>query len=134
MPRDREKEIPMVAPVKTRRLVCTVVRIVEPVESSGPIDRRLGAKPSALLPWADPYIAGLVHRLQREVRSERAGLRATAACERRPAERWMFDDRGACRLLNSSPTAELEPPSPGMDPDWDWWERPQWSVDGEPVE
>lgn len=124
----------MVAPVKTRRLVCTVVRIIEHVEQSLPTHHRLAERPSTLLPWADPYIAGLVHRLQREVRSERAGLRTTASRESQAADRWMFNDRGVCRLLSSSPTAELEPPSPALDPDWNWWERPQWSVDGEPGE
>jgi hypothetical protein len=122
----------MVAPVKTRRLVCTVVRIIEnePAESSN----RFAQKPSTLLPWADPYIAGLVTRLQREVRSERAAGRAAVSPANQLNDRWMFNDRGACRLLSSSPKAELEPPSPALDPDWDWWERPQWSVDGEPVE
>ena len=31
-----------------------------------------------LLPWADPYIARLIHRLQAEVKAERADRRATA--------------------------------------------------------
>ncbi len=38
-------------------------------------------RPSDLVPWADPYIASLVHKLQREVRQEQtaqAVARATA--------------------------------------------------------
>ena len=60
----------MVAPLTTtQRIVCTAVRIDEPGVSRS---NRLAYKPSALVPWADPYIAGLVRRLQSEVRFERA--------------------------------------------------------------
>ena len=34
--------------------------------------RQTDPRPSELVPWADPYIAGLINKLQAEVRSERA--------------------------------------------------------------
>ena len=40
-------------------------------------------RPSDLLPWADPYIASLVRKLQREVREEREAQLADA-----PHEAW----------------------------------------------
>jgi hypothetical protein len=103
----------MVAPLATtQRIVCTAVRIDEPGVSRG---NRLAYKPSALVPWADPYIAGLVRRLQSEVRFERAtvtmGVAATA-----------------------SVTADLEPPSPSFDADWEAWDQPRWNLEDEPTE
>jgi hypothetical protein len=96
----------MVAPLITsQRIVCTAVRIDEPGVSRG---NRLAYKPSALVPWADPYIAGLVRRLQSEVRFERASVMA--------------------------PHADLEPPSPSFDPDWDGWDPPQWRAEDDPTE
>ena len=71
---------------------------------------RLAYKPSALVPWADPYIAGLVRRLQSEVRFERA------------------------RSVAASPHADLEPPSPVIDADWDAWDQPRWTTDGDAAE
>lgn len=114
----------MVAPNRTRKLVCTMVRVAEqpPVESA-----RFVRKPSALVPWADPYIAGLVRRLQSEVRMERA------LAQDRSAEAAMFDDRGATHWLHDSIHAELDPPSPA-DGDWEWSDQPRWTVDGEPEE
>ena len=50
-----------------RNLYCTVVEV--PVVSSR--GRRMGSARD-LLPWADPYIAGLICKLQAEVRAERA--------------------------------------------------------------
>lgn len=116
----------MVAPVKNRRVVCHVVRVSERPDLIVP--RRV-RRPSALLPWADPYIAGLVERLQNEVRRERTGFVAELPRQSRIADYATFDARGASR-----PVADLEPPSPGVEPDWDWWERPQWSVGDEPTE
>jgi hypothetical protein len=82
-----------------------------------------------LLPWADPYIAGLVRRLQREVRHERADLAGHEATD------WsQFTERGSYAAVLGAPRAELEPPNPAIDVDWDWLDRPQWSVDGEPAE
>jgi hypothetical protein len=117
----------MVAPSKTRRLVYTVVRVAEEpaVES-----RRFIRKPSALVPWADPYIAGLVRRLQSEVRMERAA----EADRHESAETAMFDNRGACHWLDQSVRADFDPPSPSFDGDWEWSDKPRWTVDGEPVE
>ncbi|WP_146584617.1 hypothetical protein [Posidoniimonas polymericola] len=36
-------------------------------------------RPSDLVPWADPYIASLVRKLQREVREERDAAQATSS-------------------------------------------------------
>jgi len=102
----------MIAPKKTRRLVCTLVRVAEePQESFA----GLAPRPSALLPWADPYIAGLVRRLQSEVRMERAAF----------AESW--PDRRRSRQI----AGDLEPPNPFVDGDWDWCDEPRWTVEGE---
>lgn len=128
----------MVAPCKTRRVVCLVVRVADAPEAtpSRPIasrlaPRRLSRKPSSLLPWADPYIAGLVRRLQSEVRRERARLSAKEAT----GDQWSkFTDRGAYRGVLAEPWADLEPPSPAVETEWEWYERPQWTIEGEPVE
>jgi hypothetical protein len=97
----------MVAPLcTTQRIVCTAVRVDEPGVSRS---NRLAFKPSALLPWADPYIAGLVRRLQSEVRFERAAVVA-------------------------GPHADLEPPTPTVEPDWDSWDQPRWHIEDDPTE
>ncbi|MCC6494399.1 MAG: hypothetical protein IT424_15415 [Pirellulales bacterium] len=112
----------MVAPNRGRKVICTVVRVAE---RGAPGAVPLTRKPSALVPWADPYIAGLVRRLQSEVRMERA-----MAAERfEPVA--MFDDRGAHQWLSESIHGDLEPPSPA-DGNWEWIDRPRWTVDGEP--
>ncbi|RIK73376.1 MAG: hypothetical protein DCC67_17990 [Planctomycetota bacterium] len=112
----------MVAPNKSRRVVCTVVRVAErPMPEAVRFERR----PSDLVPWADPYIAGLVRRLQSEVRMERARQRP------RPAAELAFDNRGASQWLDDSLHGELDPPSPA-DGDWEWSDRPRWTTDGEP--
>ena len=119
----------MVAPNKTRRLVCTVIRVAdEPL-----LTERFVRKPSTLVPWADPYIAGLVRRLQSEVRMERAALADAAERREQPADLGMFDYRGAAAWLNDSLVADLDPPSPFGDEDWDWSDQPRWTVDGEPL-
>lgn len=102
----------MVAPfASTQRIVCTAVRGSEPGLSGG---NRISYKPSELLPWADPYIAGLVRKLQSEVRFERATV--------------------ALSMAAAGVLAELEPPSPSVDADWDSWDRPQWSTGSEVTE
>jgi hypothetical protein len=102
----------MVAPfASTQRIVCTAVRGGEPGLSHS---NRITYKPSELLPWADPYIAGLVRKLQSEVRFERAAVVSSMA--------------------SVGVLAELEPPSPSIDADWDSWDRPNWNVDSEPTE
>ena len=55
----------MVAP---RQIHCTVIAV--PVAQDR-LSRRLAPRPSDLVPWADPYIASLITRLQTEVRLER---------------------------------------------------------------
>lgn len=117
----------MVAPAnKTRRVVCTVVRVAEEPQIE---TTRYIRKPSTLVPWADPYIAGLVRRLQSEVRMERA----EAAERGEQLETEMFDNRGAVAWLAQSAVADLDPPSPAIDEEFTWNEMPRWSFDEEPA-
>lgn len=92
----------MVAPRRTKKVFCTVVRVADTENKSGSPTNRFSTRPSDLLPWADPYIARLVGRLQEEVRQER---RAT-----------------------NPVVAELDPPSPSTDPDPDWTEETRWTL------
>ncbi|WP_428308351.1 hypothetical protein [Lacipirellula sp.] len=114
----------MVASNKSRRVVCTIVRVAEEpqIDSS-----RYIRKPSTLVPWADPYIAGLVRRLQSEVRMERA-----EAADRGEAVD-MFDNRGAVAWLAQSAVADLDPPAPFGEEEWQWSETPRWSFEDEPA-
>ncbi len=115
----------MVAPLRTRKIFCTVVRVsVADDNSMRANNQRFNSqqpnrlcRPSELLPWADPYIAGLVTKLQDEVRDERTQTRSVSRIS------------GNC-------LAELEPPQTGMEPsstdnDWDWDEEPRWSLNDE---
>ncbi|MEM1304474.1 MAG: hypothetical protein AAGG46_06240 [Planctomycetota bacterium] len=69
----------MVAPTKIR---CAVVAIT--ADNNGMTDDASNTnltprfRPSDLVPWADPYIAGLVRKLQAEVRSERKPVNRVA--------------------------------------------------------
>jgi hypothetical protein len=94
----------MVAPRKTRRVVCTVIR----VPANDLIDTLTDLRPSNRLPWTDPTIARLVTKLQDEVRYERREAKL------------------ACRTAHA-PVADLDPPSPSSDNDWEWREEPRWS-------
>jgi len=116
----------MVAPNKTRRVVCTIVRVADEPQIDS---NRYIRKPSTLVPWADPYIAGLVRRLQSEVRMERA----EAADRGQAVAMEMFDNRGAVAWLAQSAVADLDPPSPAIDEDWQWSETPRWSYEDEPA-
>jgi hypothetical protein len=60
----REGGFPMVA---HNRIRCMVVSVPAPSDRFG--DR--GALSREVLPWADPYVAGLIAKLQDEVRRER---------------------------------------------------------------
>ncbi|MEM9351388.1 MAG: hypothetical protein AAGA92_00075 [Planctomycetota bacterium] len=109
----------MVAPRTTRRVVCTIVRVHEQEVASD----RFRSRPSDLLPWADPYICQLVENLQKEVREDRAR-----------------EDRAMNQRLkhlnpsrNTAPQADLEPPSPVTDADWDWGDEPNWTRLTEPT-
>ena len=113
----------MVAPNRTRRVVCTIIRAAE--EPAANVER-LVRKPSTLVPWADPYIAGLVRRLQSEVRMERA---AKAERGEQAAHLEMFDDRGAAAWLASSAVADLDPPSPMTDDELEWFDLPRFDFD-----
>jgi hypothetical protein len=97
----------MVASTKTRRVVCTIVRVAEEPAAA---TERLVRKPSTLLPWADPYIAGLVRRVQSEVRMERAAMADGV-------------------LKHASPVADLDPPSPMTEEDFEWFDVPRFDFD-----
>lgn len=109
-----------------RRIVCTIIRIDGAAPQNATVDRisgfaplaadrlanpnnRLAPRPSELVPWADPYIAGLVKRLQNDVRRER-------------------EASGEADAL-APPTAELDPPC--VTPAFEWedesWEPTRWS-------
>ena len=90
-----------------QRVACTVIRVSKVTSHSN----RIAARPSELLPWADPYIAKLVRQLQSEIRRERpTGVSAS----------------------HRSPVNDLEPPAPGFDNrpspvlDWDGHNEPHW--------
>lgn len=121
----------MVAPRKTRKIFCTVVRVSVADDNSMQANNQRfdsqhtnrlsdmlpATRPSDLLPWADPYIARLVTKLQDEVRDERTQTRKVSRIA------------GNC-------LAELEPPQTGMEPpstdnDWDWDKEPRWSLNDE---
>ena len=71
---------------------------------------RFSSRPSDLIPWADPYIAQLVTKLQKEVRRERMGL---------------SESSNASGVLE----ADLEPPSPSTsDFEWEWTGDNRWTV------
>ena len=99
----------MVAPRKTKKIFCTVVRVPVSDDSIMRANHqslstdRFRSRPSELLPWADPYIARLVSKLQDEVRDERSQSRLDL-CSTGTVE------------------AELEPPSPYTEKEWDWRE------------
>jgi hypothetical protein len=57
----------MVAANPKTKFRCYVIAIPAPEDST----RDLRPKPSELVPWADPYIASLVRKLQDEVRADR---------------------------------------------------------------
>ena len=98
----------MVAPLRTKKVFCTIVRVeaVEDVRNRLPrpsvSSHRFSTRPSRLLPWADPYIAKLVRNLQKEVRSE--------------------------RLMEASERADLDPPSPTTDTDGGTFEETRWNL------
>jgi hypothetical protein len=102
----------MVAPRKTRRIVCTVIAVPANDTDVMLLDElTYTERPSNRLPWSDPIIARLVSNLQDEVRSERRKTKLS----------W---------LTSGQMVADLDPPSPGMsdcDDQWEWREQPRWS-------
>ncbi|MDZ4658018.1 MAG: hypothetical protein SH868_10620 [Bythopirellula sp.] len=96
----------MVAFKKTRRVVCTVIHV--PVNAAMEMDTLTAERPSNRLPWSDPTIARLVANLQDEVRGERRQAKLA----------WR---------TNSAPVADLDPPTPASDGDWEWREEPRWT-------
>jgi len=109
----------MVAPRRMKKIFCTVVRVsVADVNSmrtnnQPPGNNRLTHRPSDLLPWADPTIARLVTKLQDEVRDERTQASANSR-------------------ISGNYLAELEPPTPSTDNDWDWNDEPRWTTLDQP--
>lgn len=94
----------MVAPRKTRRVVCTVIQV--PVRNALELEPQ--ERPSNRLPWSDPTIARLVAKLQDEVRIERRQAKLA----------WR---------ATGMPVADMDPPSPFLDDDWDWRDEPRWN-------
>lgn len=94
----------MVAPRKTRRVVCTVIEV--PAIDS--LELETLERPSNRLPWSDPTIARLVANLQDEVRNERRQTKLA-------------------RRINPAPVADLDPPSPMLDDNWEWRDQPRWT-------
>jgi hypothetical protein len=94
----------MVAPRKTRRVVCTIIEV--PVNAT--FDYETVVRPSNRLPWSDPTIAQLVANLQDEVRNERRQAKLS-------------------QRTTSSPVADLDPPGPLLDDEWDWRDQPRWT-------
>ncbi len=103
----------MVAPRKIRRVFCTVVRVPNADESCMVSENRIEHRPSDRLPWSDPTIARLVANLQDEVRGERR----ISKIEKYRAN-WPLED---------TVVAELEPPTPAIDNDFDWRDLPRWN-------
>jgi len=110
----------MVAPRRTKKIFCTVVRVPAADDSimrsssnefnTSPINNpRFSTRPSDLLPWADPYIARLVSKLQDEVRDERSQSRVEVRS-------------------TSSLHVELEPPCPTTEGDWESRDDNRWST------
>ena len=100
----------MVAPRRTKKVFCTVVRVPVTENTRMSTQPRFSSRPSDLIPWADPYIAQLVTNLQREVRRERTKLSES------------FHSSGVVE-------ADLEPPSPSTsDFEWEWTEDNRWPV------
>lgn len=109
----------MVAPINTRRVVCTVVRIAceEPADDLGAVALRIAARMNRY--GADPIVARLVSELKGEANAEQPAVEPIPAPANR-ISRFYADER-----------ADLEPPSPAFDPDWDWRETPRWTFEDE---
>lgn len=122
----------MVAPRRTKKVICTVVRVSVDGENvrqclsnrlSGRFSTsfssqpRFSTKPSDLLPWADPYISRLVTNLQSEVRLER-------------------ELQQISRQSGRSATMDLDPPNPCTEPYTDVEREevdlPRWDFRDEP--
>ncbi len=86
--------------IARNRIRCIVVEVGTGTDRRQP----RGALARDLLPWADPYVAGLIKKLQDEVRSERR-QRAPAWRNRLSGARWQdivpdqddLDDATFCR-------------------------------------
>ena len=97
----------MVAPRKVR---CLVIEVPAEMAALSP-QARGRFRPSQLLPWADPYIAGLVRKLQDDVRYER---RSQYAAITRNSERLDLD------IPWNDEAFEFEPGDEDSPFDFDW--------------
>jgi len=61
--------------VAARKVKCFVITVPADEAASNNDHLESNVRPSDLLPWADPYIRGLVSKLQDEVRQERRAER-----------------------------------------------------------
>jgi hypothetical protein len=112
----------MVAPIKNRRVVCSIIRIAAeefepadaPAETLGAVALRVAERVGRYA--ADPLVATLVSRLKSDSQRPRMPVKKETAA---PANR-------ISRFY-----ADLEPPSPAFDPDWEWRETPRWDFDDE---
>lgn len=105
----------MVAPTKIRCAVVTITADDNGMPNINASEFEPRFRPSDLLPWADPYIAGLVRKLQAEVRSERQPTTrqpttivedvATLRAELEPS--WSHDEQEIAP--SDRPTLETEP-------------------------
>ncbi len=93
--------------IARNRIRCIVVRVGTDADRRSP----RGALARDLLPWADPYVAGLIKKLQDEVRDERrqrAGVRS---------DRFSRSRRGAMPLHDRFATRSA------VDVDPSWFDR-----------
>ena len=96
----------MVASQDGPRVHCFIVALPEnPIASRL---ERVPRKPSQLLPWADPYIAKLVERLQTEVRTEQMAKRTAPTTRDFAGARQTF-------MAESPLRQEAEPPRVGIE-------------------
>ena len=112
----------MVAPRRMKKVFCTVVRLPLTENTRMSTPQRFSTRPSDLIPWADPYIAQLVTKLQKEVRSERMSL-----TDARLPDTHLTDARCGASTL----AADLEPPTPDMEFEGDWRGEPRWTFSDE---
>ena len=92
--------------VARNRIRCIVVEVGAAADRPAP----RGALVRDLLPWADPYVAGLIRKLQDEVRRERR--QKSSSTDRRPVSARF---RHVAPPLNDRWSAEF---SAEIDPSW----------------
>lgn len=92
----------MVAPRKSPRVFCTIVRVAVAEDDRMVIDNRLTRRPSDRLPWSDPILAQLVTQLQDEVRGERRQSKLTVrSCQEETTDAPALDSDQNCSWLTA---------------------------------